>query len=339
MDRRAFIIGLLALFGCQRQEEARPKSLTPEPAQSTAAKPSRTPRIAVLYLGSSSGDWKARIEAFRRRLAELGYVDGKTVQIEERLADGDARRLADIAREVASSNVDVIVTPAVAATTAARQATSTIPIVMLHAGNPVGAGLIASLARPGGNVTGTMNLGYGGKHVDLMRELLPRAAKLAILLNPTNALAASILADATEAAGKYGIDIVVAEVTRAEDFPNAFAAIRSAHPDGLIVAVEPLIGTYGEQVRQFAATAHLPAIYDAGEMVRRGGLLAYATPFIEHYPLAADYVARILNGASPSDLPVQQPTKVELVINLKTAKALGLTIPQPLLLRADDAIQ
>ena len=338
IDRRAFIIALLASCGCQREEE-RNRALTPAPAQSGAAKPSHTPRIAVLYFGSDSANWKSRMEAFRRRLGEIGYVDGKTVQIEEHFADGDAKRLADIARELASSNVDVIVTSAVAATAAARQATSTIPIVMLHAGNPVDAGLIASLARPGGNVTGTTNLPYGGKHVDLMRELLPHAAKLAILVNPTNAAAAPIVATATEAARKYDIAVVVAEVSRAEEFPNTFAAIRSAHPDGLIVAVEPLIGTYYEQVLQFAATAHLPTIYDAGELVRQGGLIAYATPFIEHYPLAADYVARILNGASPSDLPVQQPTKVQLVINLKTAKALGLTIPQPLLLRADEVIQ
>jgi putative ABC transport system substrate-binding protein len=275
-------------------------------------------------------------------LSELGYVDGKTILIEEHTADGNAQRLAQIAHEVAASNVDVIVASAVAATAAARQATDTIPIVMVHAGNAdsaVAAGLIASLGQPGGNVTGTTNVPHGGKHVDLIRELVPGVAKLAILVNPTNIGAASITKSATEAASKSNIGVVLAEVARAEDFPRAFAAIRSAHPDGLIVAVEPLIGTHGAEVVEFAATTRLPAIYDDGGMVRGGGLIAYATKYIEHYPLAAQYVDKILKGAKPAELPVQQPTKFELLINLKTAKALGLTIPQPLLLRADEVIQ
>ena len=274
-----------------------------------------------------------------KRLTELGYVAGKTILIDERYAEGDAQRLSELARELAASKVDVIVASAVAATTAARQATATIPIVMVHAGNPIGAGLIASLARPDGNVTGTTNLPLGGKHVDLLRELVPRVARLAILANPTNAGAASVVASMTGAARKYNIGVVVAEVTRGEDFPKAFDTIRNPRPDGLLVAVEPLIGTHGAEVIKFAATTRLPAIYDVGEMARRGGLLAYAPVLIEHYALAADYVDKILKGAKPGDLPVQQPARFELVINLKTAKALGLTIPQSLLLRADEVIQ
>jgi putative ABC transport system substrate-binding protein len=237
-----------------------------------------------------------------------------------------------------ASKVDVIVAIAVAATTAARQATSTIPIVMVHAGNPIGAGLIASLARPGGNVTGTTNLPLGGKQVDLIRELVPGVAKLAILANPTNAGAASFVAAMTEASRKFNISVVAAEVTRAEDFANAFMVIRNARPGGLLVAVEPLIGKHIAEVFEFAATTRLPVIYDNGEAARRGGLIAYATVYIEHYALAADYVDRILKGARPADLPVQQPAKFELVINLKTAKALGLTIPQTILLQADQVI-
>jgi putative ABC transport system substrate-binding protein len=247
--------------------------------------------------------------------------------------------MGEIAREVAASKPDVIVTSAVASTVAAQQATSTIPIVMMHAGNPVAAGLIETLARPGGNVTGTMNLTYGGKHVDLMRELLPRVTTLAVLVNPTNANAPLIVTGATEAASKSGIRVVVTEVTRVEDFPSAYAAIRTTQPDGLIVAMEPLLATHNDELIAFAAATRLPAIYDAGEMARRGGLMAYATMFSEHYRMAADYVDKILKGARPADLPVQQPQRFELVINLKTAKALGLTIPKDLLLRADEVIQ
>ncbi len=336
MDRRTFVIALLMVHACGGKEEPSKAGETAASRLPAASERARIPRIAVLYFGSGLA---GGTEAFRQRLSELGYLDGKTVLVEERFADGDAQRLTDIARELAASKFDVIVTSAVAATAAARHATSTIPIVMVHAGNPVGAGLIASLARPGGNVTGTTNLPYGGKHVDLLRELVPRVARVAILVNPTNPGAAPTVDAASEAARKYDIDVAVAEVKRAEDFPSAFAKIRSAHADGLIVAIEPLIGTHGAEVRDFAAQARLPAIYDAGAMARQGGLIAYVTPFIEHYPLAAEYVAKILNGASPADLPVQQPTRVELVINMKAAKALGLKIPPPLLLRADEVIQ
>jgi putative tryptophan/tyrosine transport system substrate-binding protein len=294
----------------------------------------------VLFYASSSAPFPPRgMAMFRKRLSELGYVEGKTILIDERYAEGSAQRLTELARELAASKVDVIVAQGVSSSTAARQATSTIPIVMAAAGNPIGAGLIASLARPGGNVTGTTNLPLGGKHVDLIRELVPRVAKLAILANPTNAGAASFVAAMTDAARKSNIGVVVAEVTRGEDFPKAFAMIRNAHPDGLLVAVEPLIQTHGAEVIEFAATTRLPAIYDFGELARQGGLIAYGPIFIEHYALAADYVDKILRGAKPGDLPVQQPARFELVINQKTATALGLTIPQSLLVRANEVIQ
>jgi putative ABC transport system substrate-binding protein len=210
---------------------------------------------------------------------------------------------------------------------------------MMHAGNPVAAGLIETLARPGGNVTGTMNLPHGGKLVDLMREIVPRVTTLAVLVNPTNSNAPLIVATATEAAVKSSIRVIVAEVRRIEDFPHAYAAIRSAHPAGLIVAMEPLLATHRDELIAFAAASRLPAIYDAGDMARRGGLIAYATLFSEHYRIAADYVNKILQGAKPDDLPVEQPARFELVINMRTAKALGLTIPRDLLLRADEVIK
>jgi ABC-type uncharacterized transport system substrate-binding protein len=227
---------------------------------------------------------------------------------------------------------------------AARQATSTIPIVMVSAGDEpslVSAGLIASLAHPGGNVTGTTNAPspLEGKNVDLIRELVPRVARIAILVNPTSAMAPGDVKAATEAASKAGIGVVVAEVAQAEDFSKAFATIRSAHPDGLIVSVDPLIGTHGTEVIQFAATSRLPAIYDWGGMARQGGLIAYAFKYSEHFPIAAEYVDKILKGADPADLPVQQPARFELVINRKTANALGLAIPRDLLSRADEVIE
>ena len=332
MDRRTFIVALVALCGCGQKEEPKKVAVAPPP---------RISRVAILYAGSGLGVMRST-EALRQRLSELGYIEGKNIVIEERFAAGDAQRLNELARELAASDVDVIVAAAVPAASAARQATSTKPIVMVHAGNAesdVAVGLIASLAQPGGNVTGTTNVSHGGKHVDLIRELVPRVAKLAILVNPTNIGAASITRNATEAARQSSTGVVVAEVARVEDFAVAFAAIRNAHPDGLIVAVDPLIITHGTQVIDFAANARLPAIYDLGDMARRGGLIAYATKFIEHYPVAAEYVDKILKGAKPADLPVQQPARFELVLNLKTAKTLGLAIPRDLLLRADEVIQ
>ncbi len=278
-------------------------------------------------------------EAFRQRLTALGYVEGKNILIEERSAEGHPERLNGIARELAANKVDIIVAPAVAASSAARRASSTIPIVMVNAGDPVGAGLIASLARPGGNVTGSTNLSFGAKQVELMRELVPHAAKLAILLNPSNAGAPRYVADATEAARRLNLSVAIAEVVRVEDFPNAFAMIRDIRPDGLLVMTEPLIGGQRAQVIAFAASARLPTSYDSGNIAREGGLVSYGPLYAEHYEMAAGYVDKILKGAKPADLPVEQPTRFELVINLKTAKALGLTIPQSLLVRAAEMIR
>jgi len=297
-------------------------------------------RIGILYFGSMNAPAVLQYRStLRKRLAELGYIEGKNIVFEERSAGGNAERLSGLARELVASKVDVIVTPAVTASRAARQATSTIPIVMVHAGDPVGAGLIASLARPGGNVTGTMNLSYAGKQIELMREIAPRAVTLAILLNPSNANAPRYVTDAMEAGRKFNLSIAVTEVTRAEDFQNAFAMIRDMRPDGLLVMADPLIGDQNAQVIAFAASARIPATYDQPGMARAGGMVAYGPVLAEHYVMAAGYVDRILKGAKPADLPVEQPTGFELVVNMKTAKSLGLTIPQSLLLRADEVIQ
>jgi putative ABC transport system substrate-binding protein len=316
--------------------------LIARPWPASGQQQSKIRRVGVLFFGTGVSQANLRrLDVFRRRMRELGYVEGKTILIEERYADGNAQRLTELARELVESRIDIIVAVAVAAAKAARQATSTIPIVMVHAGNPIGAGLIASLARPGGNVTGTTSMipELAAKQVELFRELVPRVAKLGILVNPTNAGAAPLLANVTDAARSFNISLVTAEVTRPEDFPKAFTLLRSARPDGLLVMVEPLIFVNRAQVIDFAASARLPASYDVGDFARAGGLISYGPVLIEHYAMAAGYVDKILKGAKPGDLPVQQPTKFELVVNLKTAKALGLTVPQLLLLRADEVIE
>jgi putative ABC transport system substrate-binding protein len=302
--------------------------------------PRKIPRVALLLFGTrESYTDDDGLALFRKRLRDLGYVEGKSILIEERYAEENAQRLNELARELAESKADIIVSPTVAATTAARKATSTIPIVMVHAGNPIGAGLIASLARPGGNVTGLTNTLLGGKQVELIRELVPRVAKLGVLINPTNAGAAPVLANMTDTARSFGIGLVVAEVTRAEDLPKAFSVLRDARPDGLLVMVEAVITANHTRVLDFAVSTRLPASYDNNWIVREGGLISYGPFLLEQYALAADYVDKILKGATPGDLPVQQPTKFKIAINLKTAKALGITIPQSLLLRADEVIQ
>lgn len=301
---------------------------------------SKTARIGILWINSMGDPTLLQLRSvFLKRLSALGYVEGKNILIEERSAEGHAERLGELARALAASKVDVIVAPTVATSSAVRQATNTIPIVMVHAGDPVGAGLIASLARPGGNVTGTTNLSLGGKHVELIRELVPRAVRLAILVNPSNAGAPSYVASAMEAGRSFNLSIAVAEVVREEGFPNAFAIIRNMRPDGLLVLSDALIGRHRAQVIAFAASARLPACYGQASNVRDGGLVSYGPLLVEHYVMAAGYVDKILKGAKATDLPVEQPTRFEFVINLKTAKALGLTIPQSFIVRAEEVIQ
>jgi putative tryptophan/tyrosine transport system substrate-binding protein len=302
-----------------------------------AQQPAKIPRIGVLWFGAPVPGLD--IVRFRQRLAELGYLEGKTILIDMRYAERDTPRLQQLARELVASGVDVIVTPGVAASVAARQATSTIPIVMLHAGNPVGAGLIASLARPGGNVTGTTNLFLGGKQIQLLHELLPRLAKLAVLVNPSNAGAAPALAELSAAARGLDIALTVVEVSRVEEFAGAFTAIRNTRPDGLYVLIEPLISGQRVQVIEFAASLRLPVASDAGSIARAGGLMSYGPDFPDHYNLGAEYVDKILKGAKPANLPVQQSRKFEFLINRKAAATLGITIPPSLLLRADEVIE
>ena len=327
-QRRTFVVAGFALI---------------TPGAVRVQQPAKVPRVAMLWFGPAPAGASVSDESrFRQQLEALGYVDGQSVRIDSRYAGGSPERLDQLAREIAASHPDVIVTSAVSATAAARRATRSIPIVMVHAGNPVGAGLIESLARPGGNVTGTTSMlpDFAGKLVQLLHELVPRARRIAFLGNPSNAGMAPSLENAIAAARTRGIEIgPVVEVTHGGDFAAAFKTLRDAKPDALDVFLDPITGQHRAQIIAFAAAAKLPTIYGGRQHVREGGLISYGIDFSAHYPIAADYVSRILKGAKPGDLPVQQPTRFELAVNLKTARALGLTVPQSVLLLADEVIQ
>ena len=274
-------------------------------------------------------------------LAARGYVDGKTIKIEHRHAQGRLERLPELARELVELPVDVMVSVAASATVAARQATATIPIVMVHAGDPIGQGLIDSLARPGGNVTGTTSYSEQlvGKAVALLRELAPAIQSLAVLVVSSNSGTRLAVEQAQLAATRLSMKLTVVGVERAEDLDDAFAEITRVGSDSLLVSGEPMLYTNRSQVVEFAARTGLPTMYTIGEFVRDGGLIGYGPIFGAHHQLAADYVDKILKGAKPSELPVAQSTHFELVINLKTAHALGLSIPPTLLARADEVIE
>jgi putative ABC transport system substrate-binding protein len=361
MKRRAFLAALVAACGCSRTDApavdaADKKAAAPSAATSdsrtgagaTRADP-RIPRVATLVYGtrtaasaSAAITGVSAITLFRERLRELGYVEGKTILVEERYADGDPQRLEALAKETVAGNPDVIVAIAAAATAAARRATSTIPIVMAHAGDPVGAGWVASLAQPGGNVTGSTSQvpELGSKQVELLRELIPGLARLGVLVNPTNSGTPLTIANLTAAARQFHVSLTIAEVTRAEDFDGALRLLGGARVDALFVMVEPMIGLNRGRVLEFAATNRLPVSFDVGrEAVREGGLISFGPLLSTHYALAAEYVDKILKGAKPGDLPVQQPTQFALIVNVRTAKALGLTVPPSLLARADEVIQ
>lgn len=293
------------------------------------------PRIGLLSPRQGPAQY-----AIVQGLAERGYVDGKTAKLEERQADGRLERLPALARELVALPVGVIVALAAAATLAARQATATIPIVMVHAGDPVGSGLIESLARPGGNVTGTTSYSpeVVAKGIELLRELAPAATRLTMLVVPSNTGTPLGVGQAQDAARMLGMELTVVGVERAEDLDAAFATIERASTDSLYVFMEPMLFANRSRLVEFAARARLPALYSHGDVARDGGLVGHGALFAAHYPLAADYVDKILRGAKPSELPVEQSTRFELVVNVRTAKALGLAIPAVLLARADEVI-
>jgi putative ABC transport system substrate-binding protein len=297
-------------------------------------------RVGYLAVTSAEND-KNRFAAFRQGLEELGYLDGKNIVIEQRYSAGRPESVHQLAAQLVRLKVDVLVVYGGAALDAAKKATSTIAIVMTVGAQPVEEGLVSSLARPGGQVTGLSDL-HGvlvPKRLELLKEVVPAASTVAVLLNAGNPAHLRQLKDVKAAAPAFGVTVLSAPVTGPNDIDRAFIGMGNHRPGGLLVLGDYLLGTHRRQVVGLAKKYQIPAIYTVRENVDAGGLMSYGTNFPELWRRAASYVDRIFKGAKPGDLPIEQPTKFELVINLKTAKALGLTIPPSVLLRADQVIE
>ena len=309
-------------------------------AVAEAQQPARIHRIGILSTGSSSFQ-SVRVEAFRQRLRELGYVEGKNIVIEYRYAEGKLERLPDLAAELVGLKVDVIVTGGGPTILAAKKATATIPIVFAAFNDPVGTGLVSSLARPGGNITGLSNIAQDldGKRLELLKEAFPKVARVAFLWEPGGPRRNVRLTDMQAAAKALGLKLQPLEVRSLDDFENAFGQAKRDGAQALITATGPLINTQRLQVLDFAAKNRLPVMYPDSEWVETGGLMSYAPNYTDLYRRAADFVDKILKGTKPADIPVEQPTKFELVINLKTAKQIGVTIPSSVLARSDRVIK
>jgi putative ABC transport system substrate-binding protein len=298
-------------------------------------------RIGLLDFGASNPSSDARWKALRERLRELGYVEGKNVVFEPRWGNGQVDRLASLAAELTKIKVDLIVTATGEASLAARQATSSIPIVTATGVDPVMLGLAASLGRPGGNVTGvtSLNSDLAGKRLELLKQLIPRASRIAILSDPDNR-SSTFSVRAVESAGKsLGIVVQSVDARDQKEFDAAFQAMKRGRADAVILGVNTPFMADRRRLAELAVSHRLPMMTPAKEYAEAGGLVSYGTDYPDLFRRAAAYVDKVLKGAKPADLPIEQPTKFELVINLKTAKALGLTVPQSVLGRADEVIQ
>ena len=296
-------------------------------------------RIGILSPSPTPAGPGVTFDILRLGLRDLGYVEGENVRFEYRMSGGHDDRFPELASELVVLKVDVIIAATVPAIRATQEATTTIPVVMILSSDPVRMGLVKSLARPGGNTTGLASLTFdlSGKRVEALKEAVPRLSRVAILFNPTNPAVREGESQTNVAAQKLGLKTRSFEVRAQSDLETAFTAIMRERPDGLIVVPDPFLGTQAARVEEFAAKNRLPAIF--GGRTGGSGLMSYGIDFGEHVRSAAPYVDKILRGANPADLPVEQPTKFEFVINLKTAKAIGLTIPQSLLVRADQIIE
>jgi ABC-type uncharacterized transport system substrate-binding protein len=329
MDRRAFLAGgALVLLVVPLAVEAQAVG--------------KVHRIGILGNVPLTNPEGARLwGAFIQGLRDLGYVEGQNITIEQRYSEGQYERLPDLAADLVRLPVDVIVAPATQNVLVAKQATRTIPIVMTGAGDPVGNGLVASLARPGGNVTGLSILAFEtvGKQLELLKEIVPRFSRVAVLGNPTTQMYPLWLGEVQAAARSLAVQLQILGARGPDDFERAFAAMTRERAGALLVPTDGMFLLHRTRIVELAAKSRLPAIYGTKEYVDVGGLMVYAASLRDSFRRAATYVDKILKGAKPADLPVEQPTKFELVINMRTAKALGLTIPQSVLLRADEVIQ
>ena len=328
MDRRVFLIGSIGLLAVPLAAEAQPAP--------------KVHRLGLLLATTASDAAYARlVEAFRQGLREVGYVEGRNIIIEYRYAGEQYERLLALAQELVQLKVDVIVSHGIPGPLAARQATATIPIVMTSAGDPVAAGLVSSLAQPGGNVTGLslMSPELGGKRLQLLKEIMPGLSRVAILWNGTNPFSTRVVREIEAAAPTLDVQLQSLVVRGSDDFEGTLAAAAGGGANALLVVEDPFVITRRAQIVEFAARRRLPAMYGLKEFVDSGGLMSYGAHFADLYRRAATYVDRILKGAKPADLPVQQPARFEFVVNLKTAKTLGIAIPPSVLARADEVIR
>jgi len=306
----------------------------------TGAADENSPIANPLIRSSPSADL-ARTEAFREGLRELGYVEGKNIVIELRSAEGKLDRLPAFAAELVRLKVDVIVTGGPTATRAAKQATSTIPFVMAYDNDPVGNRFVASLARPGGNITGLSTLApeISGKQLELLKEIVPRLSRVAVLGTSTNPGNTQSLRETELAASAFGVKLQFLDILGPQDIQTAFQDTRKGRADGVLVLAGSILNSHRTQVVELVVKSRLPAIYPYPEYLEDGGLMTYSVSFTDLFRRAATYVDKILKGSKPADLPVEQPTKFELIINLKAAKQIGLTIPPHVLARADKVIK
>jgi len=304
------------------------------PLAAHAQQAGKIPRIGII-------DDSPRWNAFRHELRDLGYLEGQNIAFDYAYADGVPERLADAAAALVRRPVDVIATFGTPASLAAKQATTTIPIVMISIGDPVRAGLVPSLARPGGNITGNTSLGpdVGAKRLQILKEAIPTVSRVALLWNPDNASSVLQFEEVRAAAPTLGVMVISVSVSPRIEIETAFAAMMKERPDALAMHAEPFHLTHIAWIMDFMAKNRLPAMYQLSENVHAGGLMSYGASEPDLYRRAAGYVHKILQGTKPADLPVEQPVKFDLVVNLKTAKALGLTIPESFLLRANEVIE
>jgi putative ABC transport system substrate-binding protein len=308
--------------------------------EARAQQPTKVPRIGYLYAGSFS-TLGGRIEAFRQGLRELGYVEGKNIVIEWREAKENRDRLRELAHELVRLKMDVIVSPGPTVTRLLKEATSTIPIVMAQDTDPVGSGFIDSLARPGGNITGLAALApeMGGKQLELLKEIIPKLSRVVVVGNATVPGDAQALRETVLAAGSYEIYLRYLDLRNPNDIDAVFRAAAKGHADAVLILGNPSMNAHRKQIVDQVVKHRLPATYTRPEYIDEGGLMYYGTSYNDLSRRAAGYVDRILKGAKPGDLPVEQPTKFEFIVNLKAAKQIGLTIPNAVLARADRVIR